>query len=148
MKAGGRRREDEIYAEAQAATTLNGVDNQACADCGGALGAVRYPAPDGRSYKCGRCFRWPVEQTPPGETAADELTGAQSIEAISDALLDITGAARVKFSNVRDIAVTKVGRWVLIKVRSRGPEPHELTFRINKAWAQVLKGRLMRALGE
>lgn len=105
MKAGGRRREDEIYAEAQIAP-------------------------------------------PPGEQAGDELTGARSIEVLSDALLDITGAPRVKFSNVRDIAVTKVGRWVLIKVRSRGPEPHELTFRINKGWGLVLLGRLARALGK
>lgn len=82
---------------------------------------------------------------PPGEDGV-ELTGSQSLEALSDALLDITGEARVKFSNVRDIAVTKVGRWIVIKVRSRGPEPHELTFRINRGWGLVLRDRLSLVL--
>lgn len=81
---------------------------------------------------------------PPGESGT-ELTGAQFCEALSDALLDLTGQPRVKFANVRDIDVRKVGRWVIVKVKSKGA-PNELTFRINIGWAKVLRGRLSKAL--
>lgn len=80
------------------------------------------------------------------EAPADELSPAQSIEALADALLDITGAPRVRFSNVKDIEVKRVGRWVLITVKHQGKDTNELTFRINTAWAKALKNRLQIAL--
>lgn len=81
------------------------------------------------------------------ERPVDELSGAAAIDALHDALLDITAQPRVRFANVRDIDVKKVGRWVIVTVRSKG-EPNELTFRISKAWAKVLLGRMRRVLGE
>ena len=83
-------------------------------------------------------------EPPPGETGR-ELSPAATIEALNDALLDITGAPRVRFSNVRDIDVTRVGRWTVIKVKSKGA-PNELTFRVNRAWTQVLADRLAKVL--
>lgn len=87
-----------------------------------------------------------VEPPPPGETGV-ELTGGEAISALHDALLDITGEPRVKFGNVKDIEVKRVGRWVVITVKHKGKDTNELKFRIGRGWAQVLKNRLLIALG-
>lgn len=86
-----------------------------------------------------------AEPPPPGETGR-ELSGSETVEALSDALLDITGEPRVRFANVKDIQVKKIGRWVIVTVRHNGKDTNELKFRISTAWAHVLKNRLLRAL--
>lgn len=80
------------------------------------------------------------------ERPEDELHGNDALSAMHDALLDITGEPRVKFGNVKDIEVKKAGRWVLITVKHKGTDTNELTFRIGRAWAGVLKNRLLAAL--
>lgn len=81
------------------------------------------------------------------ERPVDELSGAAAIDALHDALLDITAQPRVRFANVRDIEVRKAGRWVIVKVKSKGGgDVNELTFRISKAWGKVLLGRLRRVI--
>lgn len=88
-----------------------------------------------------------AEPPPPGEVGR-ELNGAETIDALSDALLDITGAPRVAFHNVKDIQVKKIGRWVVITVKHKGKDTNTLTFRIGRPWAAVLKNRLLTVLEE
>lgn len=85
-----------------------------------------------------------LQPVPPGEDGR-ELNGSDSLAALHDALLDITGEPRVRFANVKDIDVKRIGRWTVITVKSKGA-PNELTFRINRAWAQCLSDRLLRVL--
>jgi hypothetical protein len=87
-----------------------------------------------------------VEAPPPGETGT-ELTGSDAIAAIDDALQAIVQPARAHLT-LKDIDVTRVGRWVVLKVKYRGKGPdNEVTVRISRAWATVLTGRLQRVLG-
>lgn len=83
---------------------------------------------------------------PPGEVAADELTGPHALDALHDALQAIAAPARLQFSQVKDIAVRRAGRWILVTVKYRGADTNEVTFRIRRAWAEVLRNRLSQVL--
>ena len=95
----------------------------------------------------GVCARGHVtEPPPPGETGV-ELTGIDAIAAFDAALQDITKAPRMAIKGVRDIDVRKVGGWVIVTVKfQKLKDDNEVTFRIRKSWAQVLRSRLNAVL--
>lgn len=94
---------------------------------------------------------------PPGERAEDEVTGAALVAvmdtyfaAMEDDLKLASAPATLKFGQVKDIRVNRVSCWVLVtvKFRAKKSEPNEVTFRVRRSWAGVLKDRLNRVLGE
>jgi hypothetical protein len=98
------------------------------------------------------CARGHVnEPRPPGETGR-ELTSIDAIAVFDNALKEIAGPPRMAIKGVKDIDVRKVGSWVIVKIkfkRTKGAnESNEVTFRIRKAWAQVMCSRLERVLGK
>lgn len=102
----------------------------------------RYPDPN------------PFDPPPPGETGT-ELTGAALVAvmdtyfaAMEDDVKLASAPATLKFGQVKDIRVNRVGRWCLItvKFKAKKDEPNEFTFRIGRPWAGVLSDRLARVL--
>jgi len=82
---------------------------------------------------------------PPGETGR-ELSGSDAFAAMHEALKAITEPPRVACKGVKDIDVRTIGRWVVVTIRFTGTETNEITFRMRRSWALVLRGRLNQVL--
>lgn len=87
-----------------------------------------------------------VDLLPPDETGT-EMTVTTALGVMSALFVLLTRPARLSFGSVKDIDVRRVSGWVLITVRYRGGDTNEVTFRVRRAWAQVLADRLRRVLG-
>lgn len=99
----------------------------------------------------------PVFDYPPGEKPEDEVTGAalaavmdRYFAAIDEDLKAASAPATLQFHQVKDIEVRKVSGWVLVTVKFRAKKsaPNEVTFRVRRSWAGVLRDRLGWVLGE
>lgn len=86
---------------------------------------------------------------PPGETGI-ELMGPTAYDALRGAFNRIDAEMeppRMAIKGVKDIDVRKVGSWVLVTVKFQGTkEGNEVTFRIRRTWADVLRNRLSAVL--
>lgn len=96
-----------------------------------------------------------AEPPPPGERAEDEVSGAaltavmdRYFATMDDDLKAASAPATLKFGQVKDIRVNRVGRWMLVtvKFKAKKGQPNEFTFRIGRPWAGVLYDRLGRVL--
>jgi hypothetical protein len=87
-----------------------------------------------------------VDTLPPGETGP-ELPATAALGLMGALFALVTLPARLSFGSVKDIDVRKAAGWVLITVKYRGRDANEVTFRVRRAWAQVLLARLQKVLG-
>lgn len=86
-----------------------------------------------------------VDPPPPGERPEDELTGTAALDALHDALLDITGQPRASFS-LLDIKARKVSGWIVLTFYWKGRPETEATVRLAKDKAALLYERLGKVL--
>lgn len=89
-----------------------------------------------------------VDTLPPGESAADELSAGDALDAIHAALQAATLPASHHLV-IGDVDFQKVGRIVLMSLSWReGKVSHAVTVRMSAAKARSLVARLAAVVGE
>jgi hypothetical protein len=85
-----------------------------------------------------------VDPAPPGETGT-ELTGAQSVEAIADALLTVTTPANLTFA-VKALSTMKIRRAKRVAVFVTFTDGSMVTLRIAESRLRQLHAQLTKVL--